>query len=389
MLTIFRRHKKSCQHRRQGRSYRRCRCPISVEGYLEGQEVRKSLNLCDWEKAQEFVREREARGFWESPSNYNAHGGPISIADVGLRFVADAEARQLTEETIKKYKRLFKKLEIFAERRGIIFIQGLTVDVLSSFRSSWKLGPRTSVKELERLRGLLDFARDREWITKNPALELKAPKPKPRPTLPFTHEEIIRVLAALDTYGKRAGVMNAQRLRAFVLLLRYSGMRIGDTVSCGVDRITNNRLFLYTQKTGVPVYCILPDFVVAALEASPRPCEHFYFWSGASKLHSAVGKWQRRLKRLFELAQVAKGHAHRFRDTFAVELLLAGLPIERVSVLLGHQSIRVTERHYSPWTRSRQDQLEADLARAWSQDPVVLLEANHTPNPHGDKVHAN
>jgi integrase len=44
-------------------------------------------------------------------------------------------------------------------------------------------------------------------------------------------------------------------------------------------------------------------------------------------LKSAVGKWQRRLHRLFELAGVEKGHAHRFRDTFAVELLLKGTPI--------------------------------------------------------------
>jgi hypothetical protein len=64
--------------------------------------------------------------------------------------------------------------------------------------------------------------------------------------------------------------------------------------------------------------------------------------------------------------------ATRRRDTFAVELLLAGVPIERVSVLLGHQSVRITEKHYAPWVRSRQEQLEADLARAWSRDPLVL-----------------
>src|SRR5258705_13095732 len=45
---------------------------------------------------------------------------------------------------------------------------------------------------------------------------------------------------------------------------------------------------------------------------------------------------------------------------------------ERVSVLLGHQSVRITEKHYAPWVRSRQEQLEADLARAWSRDPLVL-----------------
>ncbi|MGA8035329.1 MAG: tyrosine-type recombinase/integrase, partial [Candidatus Acidiferrales bacterium] len=64
-------------------------------------------------------------------------------------------------------------------------------------------------------------------------------------------------------------------------------------------------------------------------------------------------------------------HAHRFRDTFAVELLLAGVPIERVSVLLGHQSMGITEKHYSPWAESRQELLEADLRKARENDPLA------------------
>jgi len=48
-----------------------------------------------------------------------------------------------------------------------------------------------------------------------------------------------------------------------------------------------------------------------------------------------------------------------------------GVPIERVSILLGHKSVRVTERHYDPWVRSRQEQLEADVASAWKVDPVL------------------
>ena len=42
------------------------------------------------------------------------------------------------------------------------------------------------------------------------------------------------------------------------------------------------------------------------------------------------------------------------RDTFAVECLLGGVPLERVSVLLGHSSVKVTERHYAPWVQKRQ-----------------------------------
>jgi integrase/recombinase XerD len=56
-------------------------------------------------------------------------------------------------------------------------------------------------------------------------------------------------------------------------------------------------------------------------------------------------------------------------------LLLAGVPLDRVSVLLGHASIRITERHYAPWVRARQEQAEAYVRRVWGQDPVALLEA--------------
>ena len=49
--------------------------------------------------------------------------------------------------------------------------------------------------------------------------------------------------------------------------------------------------------------------------------------------------------------------------------------MERVSILLGHTSIRVTEKHYSPWVRARQEQLEADVMRVLRNDPLALLEA--------------
>ena len=48
-----------------------------------------------------------------------------------------------------------------------------------------------------------------------------------------------------------------------------------------------------------------------------------------------------------------------------------------------HQSVRITEKHYSPWVRSRQEQLEADLQRAWERDPIVLMETKGTQEVRG------
>jgi integrase len=70
-----------------------------------------------------------------------------------------------------------------------------------------------------------------------------------------------------------------------------------------------------------------------------------------------TGFWRERIAEVFRLAKVA-GHTHQFRDTFAVSLLEGGAGIETLSVLLGHQSIRVTEKHYNPWVKTRQDALD-------------------------------
>lgn len=167
---------------------------------------------------------------------------------------------------------------------------------------------------------------------------------------------------------------NAHRLQAFILLLRYSGLRVSDAASCAVDRLAGNRLFLYTQKTGVPVDVPLPPFVVEALNACPRLSPRYWFWTGIGSKETFSGNWRRSFRRLCKIASVDDGHPHRFRDTLAVELLIDGMPIERVSILLGHSSVKITERHYSPWVQALQAQLEADLAHVWRNHPIAQAE---------------
>lgn len=371
MLTIYRRHQKSCRHRSKGRTYRACRCVIWVDGFLGGKEIRQTLDTRDWQRAQDKVRD------WEAADRETVVSTHKTIGDAWNDFIADIEARNLHESTIKKYKLMRRQMEAFANANGLRFLNDFDLVMASKFRNAWKLGPRTHAKTLERMRTFFRFGLKRKWIAENPADDLKAPRIPQHPTLPYPKEEMQKILAAIDQYAKRAGIPNAQLLLAFVLLLRYSGMRISDAVQCGPQRIIGNKLFLYTQKTGVPVYCVLPDAVMEALEKAPSRSKRFFFWTGESKLHSVIGKWQRRLWNLFKLAKIEGGHAHRFRDTFAVELLLAGVPLERVSILLGHSSVRITERHYAPWVRSRQEQLESDLKNAWKRD-VVLRDSYFT-----------
>jgi integrase/recombinase XerD len=389
MLTIYRRHRKDCEHRsggkapreEQGRRYRRCRCPIWVDGSLRGREIRKTLGTRDWERATDIIREWEATGEFGS----GAGGQAVTITRACEDFLADAKARALKPKTVYKYSLLFRHLTAFAEREGFRFLKELDTPALRAFRVTWKDSNLAALKKLERLRSFLKFARENGWIIDNPAARISNPKVIMRPTLPFTREQMLAIIkAAAENIDKAQphGKQNARRLRSLILLLRYTGLRIGDAVSCSVARLTQGKVRLYTQKTGTHVHCPLPDFVVKELEATPKMSERYWFWTGNGKLQTGVADWQGRLHDLFEDAGIENGHAHRFRDTYAVELLLAGVPIERVSILLGHTSVRVTERHYSPWVRERQEQAEADVRRTWAQDPVALLETKGTPEGH-------
>jgi integrase/recombinase XerD len=185
--------------------------------------------------------------------------------------------------------------------------------------------------------------------------------------MPFEQDQIDRMLAVADAFNPRGnfGSGSRRRVRAMILLLRYSGLRISDAAVLERARLNGDKLFLYTQKTGTPVWVPLPPTTVEALTASPSDEPPYFFWNGSCLPTSAVKIWERTFETVFDKAHIPDGRIHRFRDTFAVELLLKGVPIEQVSVLLGHSSLKVTEKHYAPWVKARQEQLEQSVRLTW------------------------
>ena len=111
----------------------------------------------------------------------------------------------------------------------------------------------------------------------------------------------------------------------------------------------------------------------------PNSHPSYFFWSGNGDPRSAAKAFQRSYWKLFKLAKIQKPdgtpkrcHPHMFRDTFAVELLFAGVPLDQVSLLLGHSSVKITERHYAPFCKARQEQLAASVKLAWKKPTQSL-----------------
>jgi integrase/recombinase XerD len=272
---------------------------------------------------------------------------------------------------LKMYRLMFDRLNRFLQRRQTDALQDLTLDLLTDFRAewhtTWKHRNGTIRLNIQLLRKLFRFCIKRDWVQKNPACDLETPRVNSRPTLPFRQEEWDNILRALASYNMRNGIGRVQRLYAFVLLLRYSGMRIGDAVRCETMWIEEDRISFLTQKNHVQVRNKLPKFVLKALWNVPHKNERHFFWSGNSTLQTAIGNWQGRLQILFRLAGIRNGHAHRFRDTYAFDLAHnGGMTLEELRQALGHKSTRTTEKYYSHWLRERQERFEAKQDSVWA-----------------------
>jgi integrase/recombinase XerD len=356
MLKLYRRHRVSCPHR--SIAYRRCACPIYVKGSLARTSIRLALDQTSWDAASKII------GRWiEAGAIGQIEDSSQTIAAAVAAFHADATDRGLAADTRAKYKLLLGRLETFSANNGIALLRDLNVDLLTRFRATWPGAALAKSKHQERLRAFFKWCQLRKWIADNPAAALSTIRVQQVPTLPFTADEWRRIVKALDHYPAR----HRDRTRAFVLMLRWSGLRIRDVVTLEWSRLTKGKLFLRTQKTGTHVNVPLPPDAIAAWDALPK-IGPYPFWSGNGLAKSAVADWQRTLRKVFALAKptIDDGHAHRFRDTFAVELLLRGVDISDVSILLGHSSVKITEKHYAPWVRARQDRLEAVVQKAWA-----------------------
>ena len=391
MLKAEKRHRKSCRFDQYDRARTKCTCSYHAIGVLRGTFLRKSLKTSNYETAIRTIRQWESLGAARESEL-------IAVEGAVCAFMRDIGARNWQETTKRKFRTLLEgRLVEYCRRHGYRLLKELDLHAVTEFRATWKDAPLTALKNIERLRAFYRFCLDREWVTGNPAAKLKV-KVIVEEKEPFTIEEFERIMAATEQYRDGPGPTDPRKaveLRAFVLVLRYSGLRISDAVKLEGTQLVRSAdsdghaLMVQQQKVRRTVYIPLPDGrdglpdVVGALKELPLHDKKYFFWNGTGDTERAVDNMRSRLTKVFRVAETQTGsrkpfsckpHPHRFRHTFAAEYLNAGVPIETVSLLLGHASVKVTEKHYAKFNRARQARIEEAVRGAWqSQRPKLQV----------------
>ncbi len=266
----------------------------------------------------------------------------------------------------KNYRFREMKPEIFTEYFVYLATEG---------KSNGKGG--LSYKAVKNIRGVLssayEYAIENSYIKDNPVLKSKMPSFAHiiKSNVPEYSAEQVRKLLL---FAKE----NDSHIYIFLLLALYTGLRKGELLALTWDDVdydkkllrvnksrTGSRKTITTQITTPKTESSnrkipLNDIVLEALKAEKKRQEEYsailgngYDKSSSFIIRTVLGKpyvnlsaINRVVNRLTEKAGLPHCTIHGFRHSVASILDDNGVPIQDISVLLGHESVQTTERIY-------------------------------------------
>lgn len=327
-----------------------------------GKRVRRSTGTTDRKEAEAL----EAK--WKLEAHQQRQWGAApsrSFEEVMLHYLRDA-GRRLRPWGYRRNKDAAKHLRGYFKGSNMTKLDAPSVRGYIERRQGEGVSGDTIARELSVLSAAINYCRtELEWELPNPVLKRK-PKPTEARVRWITHEEADKLLAASPAH-----------LADFIRLALHTGCRKQELLGLEWSRVDLHARQFYLHgghtKTGKRRTIPLNREAYAAIISRARfRAEHCPDspWVFAHE----DGKRIRDVKRSFGTACGNAGirdfRIHDLRHTCAAWLVSAGVPLTEVRDLLGHSSVKMTEKyaHLAP------ENVRAAVAvlEGLSHDPVTV-----------------
>ena len=263
--------------------------------------------------------------------------------------------KKCSPHTLKAYQANLEAFEVFITEQGSLEtieevsygeIRAWIVSLIQSGNT-----PRTVNRKLSALRSYYKFLLRIGSIPVSPLKEHKALKTDTKVALPFSQEEIQRLLAADFFPEEYTGVLQ----RTVIQLLYYTGIRRSELIELKVQDIdlSEGLMKVLGKRNKERLLPLLPEIktqLTQLLEQQKqhqisRESEHFFVNSRGKKLSEAF-VYETVKTYLSKVSTKTKRSPHVLRHSFATHLLDQGADLNAIKDLLGHSSIAATQ-HYT------------------------------------------
>lgn len=273
-------------------------------------------------------------------------GMPLSMIEYISEFSHSLIRRNLSIGHILQHFHALKRFFLFYKSLGITRLEFVDREHLGAFIEYLQddnLMPSSINGYLRSLYAIFEFLAERDVISSNimkNKFRLKMPDILPKAIDP-------------DDIKLFLSVINTARERALILVLLRTGMRIGELLGTKIIDIDFSERKIeipQAQKTYEGRIVYMGDDACSALknwlkERLPGKEYIFYGKGNREKLSYAMARVLF-VKHMQKAGLSHKGYTlHCLRHTFASELLNAGMRLECLQVLLGHNDIEMTRRY--------------------------------------------
>lgn len=210
----------------------------------------------------------------------------------------------------------------------------------AAFQLWTKLSPASRNRKSATLKSFLGYLHGEGVTAADLSERITCPK-VPRRLPHFLSVDEIQAL--LNSLAANGGGPNARKQRALTLLLYGGGLRVSEACKLKWSDIdVSRRLLRVLGKGGKERLVPLPAPVMDILTAAREPDDRFIFGKTALSTRTAY-EWVRACGERAGLHQ--RLHPHALRHSYATHLLGGGANLRTLQELLGHESLRATEKY--------------------------------------------
>jgi site-specific recombinase XerD len=188
------------------------------------------------------------------------------------------------------------------------------------------------------------------FVEENPMARIKVAKSKPKVIVPFSNEEISRMLAVCDYDYEHNAKFLGSRNRAIILVLLDTGIRLSELLGMKVGDINNDTGYIRVLGKGSKERVVRMGKVARKalwrylMYRTRKDAQELWLTEEGKPLHN--GGVHSLVKRLKERAGInASGNVHRFRHSFALSFLRTDKNVFNLQYLLGHSDLDMVRRY--------------------------------------------
>lgn len=273
-------------------------------------------------------------------------------------YLLNCDARGLSPHTIEDYKNSFR---LFKEHLKVDMVfEDITSEHIKEFLASREGVTNNTLRHYySALAAMWTWAVKEQIVSRHIVNTITPPKPEQREILPFTQAEFKALLAsaarskAYERPGKRISdhsVLHPERMRAILLMLLDTGLRIGELTSLRILHVDQRNQRVQVMGKGalersVPFSPRTAQALWRYLTTRPDAEPGDPLFTTYSNRPIGATQINKSLRTLGNKAGVANVHPHRFRHTFAIQYLRNGGDPYTLQKLMGHSTLDMVKRY--------------------------------------------